>query len=84
MHQTLAPPRSNRPGLRRLTILRRHAGLPILRDCDCEVEAVSATEVAVEIPGSPTPLAAEMELRVYLTAWRIRHADVGAEIVYET
>jgi hypothetical protein len=52
-----------------------------LRDCDCVVEPVSPTEIAVEIPAAPTHLAARMEVRVYLTAWRIRNEGATTEII---
>jgi hypothetical protein len=52
-----------------------------LRECECVAEKVSATEVEVSVPTSQSDRAWRMEVRVYLTAWRIRHQGTEAEIV---
>ncbi len=52
-----------------------------LRDCGCVAEQASATEADVFAPSTLNERAARMEVGAYLTAWRVRHDGVSAELV---
>ena len=52
-----------------------------LRECGCVAEQASATEADVYLPAVRSERAARMEIGVYLTAWRVRHEGVDAELL---
>jgi hypothetical protein len=52
-----------------------------LEECDCAVMRAGRTEVEVFMPEPHHEQAARMELGVYLTAWRMRHTGVTAQII---
>lgn len=58
-----------------------HDLLSYLRDCGCVAEQASPNEAHVSLPAALGEREARMELGVYVTAWRIRHEGVTADII---
>lgn len=54
-----------------------------LRECGCVAEQASASELDVYAPQTPNARAARMEVEVYITAWRVAHEGIEAEITSE-
>ena len=52
-----------------------------LRECGCIADPLGEAELEVFLLTSPNERAERTEVRVYLTAWRIQHPGVNAEIV---
>jgi hypothetical protein len=52
-----------------------------LRDCGCVAEQASPNEIEVFAPTTASEQAAQMEISAYLTAWRVQHEGVTAEII---